>query len=123
MSMPDELFYPIGIITCIMVFRAGVSHNENIESWVGYWKDDGFVKTKHNGRVDKNLKWNEIKKSWLDMFRNKKEIVEFCVKQKVDWEDEWCAEAYMKTDYSAIKEVDFINEMKKYIIFNTINEK
>mgnify|MGYP001617393149 CR=1 FL=1 len=123
MSMPDELFYPIGIITCIMVFRAGVSHNENIESWFGYWKDDGFVKTKHNGRVDKNLKWNEIKKSWLDMFRNKKEIVEFCVKQKVDWEDEWCAEAYMKTDYSAIKEVDFINEMKKYIIFNTINEK
>lgn len=123
MSMPDELFYPVGIITCIMVFRAGVSHNKDIESWFGFWKDDGFVKTKHNGRVDKNHKWLEIKEKWIDMFRNKKEIIGLSVKNKVDWDDEWCAEAYMKTDYSGIKEEDFIDEMKKFIFFKELNLK
>jgi hypothetical protein len=123
MSMPDELFYPVGIITCIMVFRAGIPHNKNIESWFGFWKDDGFEKTKHNGRVDKNLKWTGIKEKWLDMFRNEKEIIGFSVKHKVDWDYEWCAEAYMKTDYSTIKEEDFVKEMKKYILFTNLNSK
>jgi len=123
MSMPDELFYPVGIITCIMVFRAGVPHNKNIESWFGFWKDDGFEKTKHNGRIDKNSKWVEIKKKWLDMFMNKKEIISFSVRQKVDWDSEWCAEAYMKTDYSTINEEDFTKEMKKYILFTNLNSK
>jgi len=123
MSMPDELFYPVGIITCIMVFRAGVSHSKNVESWFGYWKNDGFEKTKHNGRVDKNHNWEGIKESWLDMFQNRKEIVGLSIKHKVDWEDEWCAEAYMKTDYSGIKEEDFIKEMKRFIFFKELNLK
>jgi type I restriction-modification system DNA methylase subunit len=123
MSMPDELFYPVGIITCIMVFRAGVPHNKNIESWFGFWKDDGFEKTKHNGRIDKNSKWIEIKQKWLDMFMNKKEIISLSVRQKVDWDSEWCAEAYMKTDYSTINEEDFTKEMKKYILFTNLNSK
>lgn len=123
MSMPDELFYPVGIITCIMVFRAGVPHNNNIDSWFGFWKDDGFEKTKHNGRIDKNSKWIEIKQKWLDMFMNKREIISFSVRQKVDWDSEWCAEAYMKTDYSTINEADFTKEMKKYILFTNLNSK
>jgi len=46
MSMPDELFYPVGTVTCIMVFRAGIKHNSKVKTWFGYWKDDGFMKLK-----------------------------------------------------------------------------
>lgn len=121
-SMPDEIFYPVGIITCIMVFRAGVPHNEKVESWFGYWKDDGFEKTKHNGRLDKNYRWEGIKEKWLDMFRNRKEIVGFSVRQKVKWNDEWCAEAYMEVDYSHLKKEEFVNELKKYVLFELMNK-
>jgi type I restriction-modification system DNA methylase subunit len=65
MSMPDELFYPVGIVTCIMVFTAHTPHDSNQyhESWFGYWKNDGFRKDKVKGRIPKNEKlWDEIKK-------------------------------------------------------------
>jgi len=53
MSMPDQLFYPVGTVTCIMVFTAHKAHlRENRKTWFGYWKTDGFVKTKHKGRID-----------------------------------------------------------------------
>lgn len=121
MSMPNELFYPVGIITCIMVFRAKVPHNPDIESWFGYWKDDGFEKTKNHGRIDKHGKWNEIKNKWLDAFFNRKEIPGLSVRQKVTHEDEWCAEAYMETDYSNLSPDDFKDQMKKHLLFRLMN--
>ncbi|QXM05816.1 HsdM family class I SAM-dependent methyltransferase [Crassaminicella indica] len=121
MSMPDDLFYPVGVIPCIMVFRAKVPHNANYESWFGYWKDDGFVKTKNEGRIDLYHRWERIKVKWLDMYFNKKEIPGYSVKKKVTANDEWCAEAYMETDYSDITEEDFENVMKKYMVFKIMN--
>src|SRR3989344_7085528 len=37
MSMPNDLFYPVGVVSCIMVFTAHVSHNSDPrhESWFG----------------------------------------------------------------------------------------
>ena len=59
MSMPLELFYPVGTITCIMVWIAGKPHSESDrKTWFGYWRDDGFVKTKHKGRIDQNETWS-----------------------------------------------------------------
>jgi len=121
MSMPDELFYPIGTVTCIMVFRAHVLHNEQKETWFGYWKDDGFIKIKNEGRVDKNSKWERIKNIWMDDFFNKKEIAGRCVRQKVTSKDEWCAEAYMETDYSKLNEKSFEEEIKNYSLFKSLN--
>ena len=122
MSMPDELFYPVGVITQILVFKTGIPHDSNVDTWFGYWKDDGFIKTKNEGRIDKNHKWNEIMSRWLDMYFNNKEIPGYSVKHKVTASDEWCAEAYMETDYTDITETDFIKEMKKYILFKMMNE-
>src|SRR5882757_7692867 len=52
MSMPDELFYPVGTVTCVMVFTAKVPHaTSGRKTWFGYWKSDGFIKTKHKGRI------------------------------------------------------------------------
>lgn len=122
MSMPEELFYPVGVVTCIMVFRAGVPHDSTRKSWFGFWKDDGFIKTKKDGRVDLNHLWeNEIKDKWVKAFKNRDEIVGFSVKKEVTANDEWCCEAYMQTDYSKLTKEMFEEEVKKYAIFKLMN--
>lgn len=123
MSMPDDLFYPVGVVTCIMVFKAKIPHEEtNIKTWFGYWKNDGFVKTKMFGRIDFQEKWNDIKYHWVEAYRNREDIPGFCIKQKVTYEDEWCAEAYMETDYSSIKKKDFEKTVKNYLVFKLMND-
>jgi type I restriction-modification system DNA methylase subunit len=124
MSMPDELFYPTAAVPCAMVFRAGVPHDPDVETWFGYWKDDGYIKIKKEGRVDYYNRWeNEIKFSWIDMFKSRREIAGKSVKHKVTADDEWCVEAYVDTDYSDLGEEDFINEMKKYTLFSILEAK
>ena len=123
MSMPNELFNPVGIITCIMVFRAKVPHDPKKSTWFGFWKNDEFEKTKHEGRIDKYGKWKETKNKWIENYRERKEIPEECVLHKVTAEDEWVAEAYMKTDYSNINSNDFLDMIKKYTIFKIQNEE
>ncbi|WP_336975104.1 HsdM family class I SAM-dependent methyltransferase [Bacillus thuringiensis] len=122
MSMPEDLFHPVGTVTCIMIFRAKVPHNPQYETWFGYWRNDGFKKTKSEGRSDIYHKWNEIKNIWLDHYINRKEVPGMCVRQKVTENDEWCAEAYMKTDYSDLNKDDFQRELKKYAMFRLMNE-
>ena len=122
MSLPDDIFYPIGVVTCIMVFTAHVPHEQNkyYKTWFGYWKNDGYIKTKHKGRVDSGS-WKSIEKTWLDGYFNRNEVAGLSVLKKVTAQDEWCAEAYMETDYSDLNEQDFINEMKKFVLFKTLN--
>jgi type I restriction enzyme M protein len=122
MSMPDELFYPVGTVTCIMVFRAKVPHDSSVSSWFGYWKNDGFEKTKKEGRVDLNNNWETIKEEWIENYLNRNEFPGKCVRKPITADDEWCAEAYLETDYSTLTEKDFENEIKKYSIFQIISE-
>jgi len=42
--------------------------------------------------------------------------------QRVAAEDEWCAEAYMETDYSTLTQDDFEKELKKYVAFKILDE-
>lgn len=122
MSMPTDLFYPVGIVPCIMIFRAHIPHAEtNKKTWFGYWKDDGFVKTKHKGRIDLNGKWASVRDRWVETYRNRDDIPGECVKQYVTHNDEWCAEAYMKTDYSTITQDDFEEVVKNYALFKLSN--
>lgn len=123
MSMPDELFYPVGTVTCIMVFTAGVPHNSKKKTWFGYWKDDGFVKTKNEGRIDKFDKWNEIHEQWLDDFINQEERSKQCIRTFVTAKDEWCAEAYFKTDYNELTVRDFKKQIKNFSIFKLSNDE
>lgn len=122
MSMPTELFYPVGTVTCIMIFKAHTPHSQtNKKTWFGYWKDDGFVKTKHKGRIDQNETWDAIKDRWVEAYRNRDDIPGECVKQYVTHEDEWCAEAYMETDYSKITQDLFEETVKNYMLFKLKN--
>ena len=122
MSMPEELFYPVGVVTCIVIFTAHIPHDSNKyhKTWFGYWKDDGFIKTKHLGRVDTG-NWATIKEHWLEMYHNRTEKSGESVLKKVDSIDEWCAEAYMETDYTELTKNDFEEAVKQFVIFNVLN--
>jgi type I restriction enzyme M protein len=59
--------------------------------------------------------FQEIK--WLKAFINKEAIAGLSVTQIVNEKMEWCAEAYMKTDYSRLTEEDFIKSISEYVAF------
>jgi type I restriction enzyme M protein len=120
LSMPDQLFYPTGTNTCIMVFRAGVPHDVGIETFFGYFKDDGYTISKGK-RVDVSKRWGDIRNEWIRLINNKKEKPGFSVMKGVSPSDEWCAEAYMETDYSTLCDDDFIEELRKYTAFKIMN--
>lgn len=118
MSMPAEVFYPVGVVTCIMVFTTGTPHVvSNRKSWFGYWRGDGFVKVKHKGRVDRDHRWAKIRDRWVETFRNREVHAGESVLQMVGPEDEWVAEAYMETDYSNISKSDFEQVLLDYALF------
>ena len=122
-SMPDELFYPVGVVTCVMVFEAHKPHPpKGYKTFFGYFKNDGHSKTKHLGRVDQG-NWNSIKERWLDKWRNPESVAKLSVLEAITPEQEWCAEAYMETDYSEIEDEDFLNVMKDYVAFRFLQGK
>ena len=123
LSMPDALFHPIGVITCIIVFRVGIPHPQNADTFFGYFKDDGFVKIKNKGRIDVNNRWDDIRATWLDAFVNKKNVPGLSILKKVKAEDEWCAEAYMETDYTKITKRDFEQVVRDYAMFKFLTNE
>jgi type I restriction enzyme M protein len=122
MSMPDDLFYPVGTVTCIMVFTAKRPHAETgKKTWFGYWKNDGYIKTKHRGRIDQYNRWPAIRDHWVEMFHNRESVPGLSVKRHVTHTDEWCAEAYMETDYSTVTQADFETAVKRYVLFKHLS--
>jgi len=117
LSMPDELFFDsnIGVVTCVMMFTAHKPHPVNKETYFGYYKDDGLVKRKTKGRINAFGKWEGIKAEWVSSYVNRKAKVGLSVNKIVSANDEWCAEAYMETDYSKLSKKDFIFTIKKYL--------
>jgi len=124
LSMPNELFFNsnVGVVSCVMVFTAHKPHSKNKETYFGYYKDDGFVKRKVQGRIDAYGKWVAMKEKWITNYINRKTEAGFSANRVVTANDEWCAEAYMDTDYSKISKTDFINEVKKYVAFKVLNQ-
>jgi type I restriction enzyme M protein len=124
LSMPNELFFnsDVTVVSCVMVFTAHKPHSKNKETFFGYYKDDGFVKRKIQGRIDSYGKWEAIKEKWVTYYLNRKSEPGFSANKAITASDEWCAEAYMDTNFSEISTVDFLNEIKKYVAFKVINQ-
>jgi len=123
LSMPNELFFNsnTSVVSCVMIFTAHKPHPKNKETYFGYYKNDGFVKRKTKGRIDALLTWEKIKDKWVTYYINREKEAGFSVNKVVNAKDEWCAEAYMETDYSLLKKQDFIDEVKKYAAFKVLN--
>jgi len=124
MSLPDDLFYPVGVVPCIMVFTAHHPHAaSNKKSWFGLWKHDGFIKTKHKGRVDENGLWARIREEWVNSFLNRDEIPGHCTKAQVTADEEWCAEAFIETDYGELTLESFKTVVLNYLSHNILEEE
>lgn len=118
MSMPPEVFSPVGVVTCIMVFTASIPHETSKKkTWFGYWREDGFVKIKNLGRVDRDKSWHKTRDRWVESFRNREVHPGESVTATVGPDDEWVAEAYMETDYSTLTQADFEKSLLDYALF------
>lgn len=123
-SLPNEMFYPgASAVACCMIFDLSQKHEKaNKDTFFGYFKDDKFTKRKGLGRIEKtdsegNSLWINTKKQWLDLYKNKREVPGLSVMHRVTWRDEWLAEAYMQTDYSALKEENFQKVLNDYLAY------
>lgn len=122
-SLPDEIFYPgASSVACCMVFTLGKRHDSSKPTFFGYYKDDGFIKKKYLGRVEKVDSnavgaWSEIKETWIDLYFDKQEVPGLSALKCVTGEDEWLAEAYMETDYSTLTKNDFQSTIDDYLSY------
>lgn len=124
LSMPNELFFNsnVGTNTCIVVFEAHKPHSAQRKTFFGYFKDDGFTKRKAKGRFDYEKKWEDIQHHWLDLYINNQPENGLAVLKQVSAKDEWCAEAYMETDYDrSISNERFCQTVKDYCVYLLAN--
>lgn len=119
LSMPEQLFYNsgVGVVTCVLILTAHRPHPDGKKTWFGYFRNDGFRVQKHKGRIETS-EWPIIRQQWLEAYLNRKEVSGLSVVREVSAHDEWCAEAYMETDYSRITEDDFVKELKRYAAYS-----
>lgn len=131
-SLPAEIFYPgSSVCACCMLFTLGQPHVKpdgiTRSTFFGYCKDDGFVKKKNLGRVEQFIKdnkgnytisiWKKIENEWLDLFERKAVVDGKSAVEKVNADDEWLCEAYMKTDYTKLKADDFQRTLNNYLSY------
>lgn len=118
--MPEELFHnsKVNTVTCAVIITAKKPHPKGKKTWFAYCRDDGFVKLKNKGRIDANHVWEDIKESWVNAYRNREVIDGFSVMREVNEKEEWCAEAYLETDYSQFTLQDYESTVKKYLMFH-----
>ena len=115
-SMPGDIFYSNNANTnvCVIVLIAHRSHGTSHKTFFGYCKDDGFVKVKKLGRIDKFNKWGSIKDDWYNLYHDHIVKDEMTTYRHVNWNDEWLCEAYMDTDYSKLTDADFEKTITDY---------
>ena len=124
-SMPDDMFYSNNANTnvCVMVWEAHKTHDMKKATFFGYYKNDGFVKAKKLGRIDKFNKWRSIENEWIRLYRERETKEGLSVKRAVNWDDEWLCEAYMETDYSVLAQDDFQETVNNYLAYLVKSEK
>lgn len=126
-TLPDEIFYPgASVNACCMVFTLGMQHKNSDgttnETFFGYFKEDGFKKKKNLGRIELFNEngistWKKIEEIWLSLYRNKKIVDGLSSASIVTGEDEWLCEAYMKTDYAQLSNIQFEQSILDYVSF------
>lgn len=123
MSMPEDLFHnsKVNVVTCIVIITAHKKHPIGKKTWLGYWRDDGFVKVKSLGRIDKNNTWSDIKELWLNSYKNREVNKKSSLMVSLDADKEWCVEAYLETDYKKITKDIFKSFVQKYLAFRLLN--
>ncbi|QCD44376.1 N-6 DNA methylase [Campylobacter mucosalis] len=134
-TLPPEMFYPgASANACCMLFTMGVPHFDinkkpNKKTFFGYFKDDGFIKKKYLGRIERldsknqSIWETQIQPKWLSLFKNGDIESGLSAKEYVTAEDEWLCEAYMKTNYDNLCEADFQKTLNNYLAYQITNNQ
>ena len=124
MSMPEDIFHnsKVGVTTCIVVITAHVPHPKGKKTWLGYWREDGFVKTKSKGRIDLSDTWGKIKQNWLSTYINRESAAYLSVTKELKANEEWCAENYLVANYDEINYDSFKKQTQKYLAYRLLND-
>ena len=121
-SMPDQLFYPVGVVTIVLLFKAHVP-NGDYQTFFGSLKDDGFEITRTGGRQDVRHQWLQIKDEMIHAFRTSQELAGKTAMHSVNASTEWCCEAYLKTNYTQLTTPDFEQTLKHFFSFKINSEE
>lgn len=123
-SLPSTIFYPgASVDVCCMVFTLGKRHDSTKPTFFGYFREDGFGSKKHLGRVEKQEgTWDAIEKKWLDLYFSKKEEIGMSCLACVTADDEWCAEAFMETNYTQFSNELFEQAIRDFVSYHVAND-
>jgi hypothetical protein len=90
-------------------------------TWLGYWREDGFVKTKGKGRADLHQTWESIKRQWLTAYTRRETIPHFSLMKPLHAGDEWCIENYLVADYDRLSPGLFKEAAERYLAYRLLN--
>lgn len=119
MTLP-QVFKGVGVMPVIMVFKSGVPHDTSKSSWFAIWSDDGHAVVPRQGRKA-TPRWEGIRERWIKDYRlgiaGSDDVPGYSVSRVVGPTDEWVAEAYLETDYSALTRADFEKVVMDYALY------
>ena len=124
MSMPKDLFHnsKVEVVTCVFVVTAHIPHPKSKKTWLGYWREDGFQKTKGKGRIDLNNTWVDKKQDWLSTYINRETKLGISLTRELKASEEWCAETYLTANYDKIDFEIFKKYTRKYLAYRLLND-
>jgi len=93
-TLNKNTFYGVGTNPCIAIFTASVPHSPDKEVKFINFEDDGYIIQKHRGLID-TIHAKDKKQYLLDIWFDRLEAPnKFCVKTKIEAEDEWLHSFY-----------------------------
>ena len=99
-----------------MIWKANVPHNRDHKVYFARCNYDGFRRYGRLGRIDKTGAWPNIKKEWLERYRNRQVIQGLTALHTVTAECEWLPEAYIISD-SIPEKADFEKTLIDYLVY------
>lgn len=116
-SMPDRLFYPgANIDVSCLIFEVGKPHSGS--TFFGLYRDDNHITRRNLGPVEQpngKKSWKEIEKVWLELYKERQEVVGLTCNKNITIEDEWVADAYVPYNFKILKEENFQLQLNEYI--------
>ena len=115
-TLNKDTFYGVGVMPCIVIFTAGIPHEEDKESKFIDFRNDGYKVSPHIGLIETEQA-KDKKQHLLDVWFDRLEAeTKFCVKTTVQSSDEWLHSFYYFNDEIPTDE-DFEKTIGDYLTF------
>lgn len=111
-QMPNNLFYPIGSETVVLVFETSKAHSQ--PTWFAKF-DDGFELLKHQKTRTPTSASTQKYNVFIDAYR-KKEETDFSFFEEITYQDHWIYTILKNHDYT-IELDDLQNVLNEYISY------